>query len=145
MKAVTHGLYYGYIGLVIVAGLWGAFINPEFDHRWLFHLDVHSLDEYSRVNMLSQYRFLRALELGFGIFCSVQMKQIFTRRKYNLLFLTAMGAGILARISSLINDGRSSTLMLCFLVYELIAWAVIVLYSANHIYRQVSITKGTNN
>jgi hypothetical protein len=134
MKSISLALFYGYIGLVCLAGFWGAFINPEFDHRWLFHMDIYALKDYERINMLSQYRFLRALELGFGIISMSYVKQIFSEPKLNRLFTITMGAGILARLTSIFFDGRPSTLMILFLGYELIAWLVLLLYSIRHIY-----------
>ena len=134
MKRWALAGFWGYIGLVCVAGFWGAFINPWFDHRWLFHMDVRALPEFERINMLSQYRFLRALELGFGIICVSFMKEIFSQRAFNRLFLFSMGAGILARITSIVFDGMPSRWMWAFLVYEAIAWMLIFLFARKGIY-----------
>ena len=87
MKLANYFFYYVYIGTVVIAGFWGAFINPYFDYKLLFHLNVHDLPEYTRTNMLSQYRFLRAIELGFGIFAIVFVRNIFSDKKFNQLFL----------------------------------------------------------
>lgn len=126
--------FWGYIGLVCVAGFWGAFINPWFDHRWLFHMNVRDLPNYERVNMLSQYRFLRALELGFGVISVAFVKEIFSLPRYTRLFLFGMGAGILARLTSLVFDGKPSGWMWAFMVYEIIAWMLIFLFMRKHIY-----------
>ena len=74
MRSANYFFYYTYIGLVIAAGFWGAFINPYFDYRLLFDFDTQSLPDFQRINMMSQYRFLRAIELGFGLFSILFVK-----------------------------------------------------------------------
>ncbi len=133
MKALSLFFFYTYIGLVIVAGFWGAYINPYFDFKQLFHLDPYSLEEYSRINALSQYRFLRAIELGFGLFSIMYVKKIFSDKYFNALFLIIMGSGVLARIVSWFADGRPSNLFLFFLSYELLGLVIIFIYTKKNI------------
>ena len=133
MTILSYFFFYTYIGLVIIAGFWGAFINPYFDFKQLFHLDPSTLPDYSRINILSQYRFLRALELGFGLFSVMYVKYIFTKRSFNMLFLIIMGSGVMARILSLVVDGRPSNLFLFFLTYEFIGLLVIFAYTKKNI------------
>lgn len=129
MRRLNWFFFYTYIGLVMLAGFWGAFIYPAFDFRLLFALDPVTLGESQRVNLLSQYRFLRALELGFGVFSIFFQHEIFHDKKFNQLFLFIMFSGILARIVSLFVEGMPSTLFLFFLLYEGIGWLVIYKYS----------------
>jgi len=129
MKAISYFFFYVYICTVIFAGFWGAFVNPAYDHQLLFHIDVHRLPDSSRINLLSQYRFLRALELGFGIFSLLFVKLIFTVRKYNLLYLIIMALGVLARVFSLVFDGSPDKIFYVFLVFELLGIAFIFIYT----------------
>lgn len=129
MQTASYFFFYCYIGLVLLAGFWGAFIFPEYDFRLLFKLDISSLPDFQRTNLMSQYRFLRAIELGFGIFAILFIKNIFTEKKFNRLFLLIMGAGILARLSSILFDGWPGFLMLFFLAFELVGLIVIAVYS----------------
>ena len=129
MKFLNHVFFYSYIGLVILAGSWGAFFNANLDFEFLFHLNTHELPTHTRINLLSQYRFLRALELGFGIFSILFFKEIFSIKKYNRLFLAIMGLGILARVASWIMDGPPSGLFKFFLTYEAVGWIIIYMYS----------------
>ena len=129
MRSANYFFYYAYIGLVIVAGFWGAFISPAFDYRLLFHFDINTLPDYSRINMISQYRFLRALELGFGLFAILFVKNIFTEKKFNTLFIFIMSSGVLARICSIIFDGSPGQLMYFFLAFEFVGVLVIYFYS----------------
>lgn len=129
MKFASHFFFYTYIGLVVVAGFWGAFMNPAFDFRFLFGMDVSALPDSHRINLLSQYRFLRALELGFGIFSLLFRNDILTNHKFNTLFLIIMASGILARIVSIIADGIPGNLTFFFLTYEFIGLVIIYLFT----------------
>ena len=129
MKFASHFFFYTYIGAVVLAGFWGAFINPVFDFRFLFGMEISDLPDTHRINLLSQYRFLRALELGFGIFSLVFKASIFSDYKYNTLFLTIMSSGILARLASIVADGMPNNLTFFFMSYEFIGLIVIYLYT----------------
>jgi hypothetical protein len=129
MKRASHFFFYTYIGLVVVAGFWGAFINPVWDFANLFKFQINDLNDFERINILSQYRFLRALELGFGIFALVFFKEIFSETKFNNVFLIIMGLGIMARIVSWLVDGNPGLLTKFFLFYEAIGWVMIFVFS----------------
>lgn len=133
MRQASYFFFYTYIGLVIIAGFWGAFVNPVWDFATLFQFQINELDDFERINILSQYRFLRAIELGFGIFSLVFMKEIFSGRKFNSIFLIIMGLGIAARVASWIVDGNPSLLTKFFLFYEALGWVLIFIYSKNSI------------
>ena len=132
MRAASQFFFYTYTGLVVAAGFWGAFIDPYFDFRLLFGMDVTGLNDTHRINLLSQYRFLRALELGFGIFALLFRKEIFGNQRFNLLFLVIMASGISARLLSIVADGFPNSLTLFFMIYELIGWVIILLYTRNY-------------
>ena len=129
MKFASYFFFYSYIGLVVLAGFWGAFINPHFDFRFLFRMEVSALPDSQRINLLSQYRFLRALELGFGIFSLVFRKEIFAESRFNTLFLIIMASGIIARLVSIVADGIPNELSFIFMSYEFIGLIVIYLYT----------------
>jgi hypothetical protein len=137
MRLANYFFYYSYIGLVIVAGFWGAFIYPEFDYRLLFNLETNTLTDFQRINLLSQYRFLRAIELGFGIFAILFVKSIFSKKEFNRLFIFIMGAGVLARIMSIVMDGIPSWMMLFFLAFESVGIVVIIFYSRKLVIQNV--------
>lgn len=138
MKRLSYFFFYTYVGLVLLAGFWGAFVYPRLDHLWLFDLDPNMLPEQTRVNLLSQYRFLRALELGYGLFAILFTKEIFTEKKFNTLFLLIMFSGVLARIVSLIVEGSPSGLFYFFLAYELTGVIVIYFYTRTTIRQHVN-------
>ncbi|WP_373493124.1 DUF4345 family protein [Aquiflexum sp.] len=136
MKISSYFFFYTYIGLVVLAGFWGAFIYPSLDFELMFGLNLSQLQDFERINLLSQYRFLRALELGFGLFALIFVREVFSDFKFNRLFLTIMGLGILARMFSWIFDGKPSYLTMFFMFYELIGWIVIFTFSIAKIKRQ---------
>jgi len=137
MQWVNYFFYYFYVGLLIVAGFWGAFINPEFDFGLLFNLDTDTLTDHQRINVLSQYRFLRAIELGFGTFAILFVRNIFSKKKFNRLFIFIMSAGVLSRIVSIVMDGNPNWLMLFFLGFELVGVLVIIFYSRKLVIQNV--------
>lgn len=128
MKFTAYFFFYCYIGLVLIAGFWGAFLGADFDHQLLFNLDTSTLEDDTRANLLSQYRFLRAMEFGYGLFAILFTKEIFSLKKYNRLYLAIMLAGVLARIVSILDDGSPTALFYFFLIFELIGVIVIYLY-----------------
>ena len=129
MRRLSRFFFYTYIGLVILAGFWGAFINPYYEFNLLFSFDPHTLNDQVRINLLSQYRFLRALELGFGLFAILYVNKIFKEKSFNILFIFIMGSGILARIVSWLVDGTPNTLTQFFMFYELLGWVIISIYT----------------
>ncbi|MDZ7757706.1 DUF4345 family protein [Rhodohalobacter sp.] len=128
MKFTAYFFFYCYIGLVLLAGFWGAFLGADFDHQLLFNLDTSTLESETRTNLLSQYRFLRAMEFGYGLFAILFTKEIFSLKKFNRLYLAIMFAGVLARLVSVIDDGSPSALFYFFLIFEFIGVVVIYLY-----------------
>lgn len=133
MKALSYFFFYCYIGLVLLAGFWGAFIGADFDQQLLFNLDTQTLPETTRIDLLSQYRFLRALEFGFGLFAILFRKEIFSEKKFNGLFLIIMGSGVLARAVSIVVDGSPSAPTWFFWIFELIGVIIIYLYTSKRI------------
>lgn len=128
MKFTAYFFFYCYIGLVLLAGFWGAFLGADFDHQLLFNLDTSTLEGETRTNLLSQYRFLRAMEFGYGLFAILFTKEIFSLKKFNRLYLAIMFAGVLARLVSVVDDGSPSALFYFFLIFEFIGVVVIYLY-----------------
>lgn len=128
MQLLTALFYYGYVGVLILAGGWGV-LGARLDHRLLFGLDVSTLEPKAAASLLSQYRFLRAIELGFGLFALLFKREIYTVPLYNHVFLTAMFLGIVARVISLVLDGRPRSAFYFFLGYEGVGIVLIYAYT----------------
>lgn len=143
MKLLSYFFFYTYIGLVLLAGFWGAFLGAGYDQQLLFDLDIGALEETTQANVLTQYRFLRAMELGYGLFAVVFRKEIFTLKKFNILFLGIMMAGVLARVVSLIFDGSPNWIFYFFMIYEAIGAAIIYMYSRKEINKPIDDYSGS--
>jgi len=128
MKVLAYLLFYSYVIVLILAGAWGVFL-AAFDQQLLFHLNVHALAPVTAASLVSQYRFLRAVEFGFGMFSIKYRRQIFTVSACNRLFLATMTLGVVARISSLILDGRPLPVFYFFFGWELAGIVFIYVYS----------------
>jgi|GEM_PF-728708 hypothetical protein len=136
MKLLSLFFFYTYIGLVVLAGFWGAFLGPELDYEILIGLDAETLNETTRANILSQYRFLRVMEVGYGLFAIVFRTEIFSVKKFNILFLTIMLGGVLARLLSLAVDGPPGWIFYFFMIYEGMGVVIIGMYSQKEIWKQ---------
>ncbi len=128
MKTLAYGLFYVYVGTLILAGAWGI-VGARLDQRLLFGLSLHELDRVTAASLLSQYRFLRAVELGFGLFALIYRVEIFTVPAYNRLFLTIMTLGVLTRVFSLAVDGLPRPVFFVFLLTEAAGVVAIYAYS----------------
>lgn len=125
LRRLSLLFFYGYVLAVVAAGAWGM-LGARLDFPILMHQQVGHLDPNGARNVLSQYRFLRALELGFGIFALRFRRQIYTERTLNRLFLITMALGIAGRVAGLVIDGVPSPLMVSFLVFEAVGIVLIV-------------------
>jgi len=121
-------LFYGYVLLLVIAGAWGALFAPM-DLDWLIGLDLPDPGQRSRADLLSQYRFLRAVEFGVGVVFLVFRKEVFSVRLLNRLFLVLMGSGILARAISIPIDGSPSPVFYFFLVSETLGMLAIFVHT----------------
>lgn len=120
--------FYTYVGLLIVAGVWGIFF-AKVDAALLLTLDLNRIPPTSSANLLSQYRFLRALEFGFGTVALCFRQEIFAVSTINRIFLGTMLLGVVGRCVSLLRDGRPRRLFYFFLIYEAAGFLVIGAYS----------------
>ncbi len=101
----------------------------RWDHRVLLECDLARLDPLAQACVLSQYRFLRAVEAGFGGFALLYRQEIMRQRLFNRLFLGTLAFGVVARLISLPLDGRPSWVFFVFLAEELLALVTIRAYS----------------
>jgi hypothetical protein len=125
LKAAAVALFWVYIVTVVLAGLWGV-VGARLDFPLLLHQEVGDLSSDGAADVLSQYRFLRGIEAGFGVLCIVMRRDIFTPgTQWNRLFLLAMGLGIAGRGVGWLLDGTPSWPMLAFMGTEAIGFACI--------------------
>jgi hypothetical protein len=113
---------------MVVAGAWGV-VFGRFDQSRLLGLDLDRLAARTEANVMTQYRFLRAIELGFGLFAVLYRDPIHRQRAFNRLFLFTMAGGITGRALSLRLDGTPSAIMYVFGGWELLGVVVIYAYT----------------
>lgn len=128
LKWTAYTLFYGYALLLVAAGAWGVLFGA-YDQEWLLGVRPGLMEGEPRSNVLSQYRFLRGIEFGFGLIALKYRAEIFSRSGMNSLFLTAMGAGILGRAVSVAADGRPRWGFVFFLAAETAGLVAIFLQS----------------
>ena len=133
MKFLAYFFFYTYVGLLVVAGLWGAFVGARIDQQMLFDFDIASVNKTTAASILTQYRFLRLIEFGFGMFALLFTKEVFSQLRYNRLFLGVMFLGVVARVISYFVDGPPNWLFYFFALYELVGVLLIFLYTRNQL------------
>ena len=126
LRRASLVFFFVYVALLIVAGAWGM-VGARVDMWVLLRLHINDLPDRTAANLLSQYRFLRAIEIGFGAFALTRWRRIYSIRTYNRLFLSVMAAGVAARLLSLGLDGGPSWWMYLFLGWELVGVVLIFL------------------
>jgi hypothetical protein len=108
-------LFFGYAATLVFAGAEGAVAA-----RFGFPDDLDA-------DVVSTYRFLRALELCFGVVALSYWRRIFAERTPNVIFLAAMAAGVAARLLSLAVEGWPGLLIGGVIAWELAGVVVIFL------------------
>ncbi len=126
LRRASLVFFFVYVASLIVAGAWGL-VGARIDMWALLRLHIHDVPDRTAANLLSQYRFLRAIELGFGVFAFTHWRRIYSVRSYNRLFLSVMAAGVAARLLSLGLDGMPSWWMYLFLGQEMVGVVLIFL------------------
>jgi len=125
LAPLSDAFFYGYAGLCVVAGGGGAAFGRA-DISLISGFDAHAeLPASAAATLLSQHRFLRAMELGFGLFSLYERDRIHTDVPTNRLFLSLMGAGIAARVIARVVDGRPRANAYVFGGLELVGLTLI--------------------
>lgn len=128
MKIISLIFFYGYVGFLVVFGGLGIF-TAKLDQQILYKLQTDNLQPQTAASLLSQYRFMRAVECGFGVFSFTCRKAIFEKRFFNRLFLGTLFGGVAARTVSLILDGSPFPAFYAFLFSELIGAILLFFYT----------------
>lgn len=128
MKALAILLFYAWSGALVLLGAAGI-VNGRWEIERIYAVDLGSLGQERTATLLNQYRFLKAAEFGFGLFCFVFRDEIFTRRVFNRLFLWVVFVGAGARALSMMIEGLPHWSMTGVTVFEFAAGIVIALHT----------------
>jgi len=127
MKRAATILLIGYTAMLCGVGLAGIFTSRwELTH--VFGLDLAAMTPQIRATFLNQYRFLKAVELGAGLFCWFMRKPILDGGTIGKVFLALVGGGVVARTLAWMVDGRPSWPFIAFLVLEALVFATVLRY-----------------
>ncbi len=128
MKKLTLLFFWGYVAMLIGVGGSGIFI-AEWELHHIFHIDLQALAEEPRASILNQYRFLKGIELGFGLFCVTFRKEIFEAVRFHRLFLIMLFIGVAARTLSIVIDSVPHWAFIGFTIGEFITGALVFVYA----------------
>lgn len=124
LRGASLLFFYSYVGLLVGAGAEGM-VFGRVDQSVLLGLHLDQLPHRVQADVMSQYRFLRGIELAFGVFAVVHRRDIYADCAFNRLFLFGMAAGLLGRALALPIDGSPDWWMYGFGIWELAGVIVI--------------------
>ncbi|HEY5366930.1 MAG TPA: DUF4345 family protein [Casimicrobiaceae bacterium] len=126
MNVLARIFFWGYSLMLTGVGASGILIA-----RWelakVFGVPMATLGNVAAATLLNQYRFLKAVELAFGIFCIAFRSEIFRTTTAHRVFLAGVFAGVVARLGSWIVDGKPSWPFLAFAALELVTGIFVAL------------------
>lgn len=130
ISRLTRALLYVYIAVFVVSGAGSVlFAGPEM--HIFFGLEPGALEGRAGASLLNQYRFLRAVELGFGLMLWVLRDRLFVDRAIRNVFLIAFFAIPVARAVSIALDGMPRWPFLALMVIELLLFALFAAHAAS--------------
>jgi hypothetical protein len=135
LPLLSDAFFYGYTGTCVAAGATGA-LFARTDLELISGFRPHEeLPARSAATVMSQHRFLRALEMGFGLYSLHERKRIHTEPATNRLFLALMSSGIAARLLARAVDGRPRANAYFFGGSELVGLALIFAHTRSTVGR----------
>ena len=117
--------FYGYTAMLLCVGFSGIFI-AHWELQRIFGIKFSLMNHETAATILNQYRFLKAMEFSFGLFCISYRRDIFSGGGARMLFLGGVFAGVAARTISIIANGWPQWVFVIFLLLEL-ATGILVL------------------
>ena len=120
-------LQFGYSAMLVVIGAVGIFTAP-WELATVFGIDPSAWPLGTQSTMFDQYRFLKSVELGAGLFCFAYRSSIMSGGRAAAVFLAIVGLGVGARTWSWIIDGRPANLFVIFLLLEACVFVVVAMH-----------------
>lgn len=104
-------------------------LTAPWELKEIFGLDPNWLASEDAASFLNQYRFLKVIEGGFGLFGLLKLKSILDGGVSNIIFLTGCGLAVIARSFSWMVDGRPDAMFIAFLVIEALTFLLVLIHS----------------
>jgi Domain of unknown function (DUF4345) len=120
-------LQFGYAMMLVVVGAAGI-VSARWEFAAVYGIDPSAWSLDTQATMLNQYRFLKSVELGAGVFCLAYRKPIMDGGLATTVFLTIVGLGVFARSFAWIIDGRPAAAFIIFLLLETLVFISVVLH-----------------
>ncbi|MGJ8623889.1 MAG: DUF4345 family protein [Yoonia sp.] len=122
--ALASVLQLGYTLFLICVGAFGMFfLHWEISTFYgLADVDLQGIDG---ATLLNQFRFLKAIELAFGLFCLIYRRDILSGGLACTICLVGLGLGVFARACSWMFDGTPHTSFIWYLVIEAVIFCMI--------------------
>lgn len=124
---VASVLQFCYSAMLVVVGAVGIF-TPRWEFASIYGIDSSMWSLATQATMFNQYRFLKSVELGAGLFCLAYRQAILSGERAAALFLALVLLGVSARSIAWIVDGRPAPLFIAFLVLEALVFIAVALH-----------------
>lgn len=113
-----------YAVFLVGVGAFGLFYL-HWELGTFYGLGPDDLQGKDGATLLNQFRFLKSIELTFGIFSLIYRRDILSGGLNCTIFLTGLALGAFARASSWIFDGTPHTSFLFYLFAEVTIFCVV--------------------
>ena len=120
-----------YALFLVAVGAYGVFWL-QWELATFYGIDAATLAGRDGATLLNQFRFLKAIELTFGLFCLLYRRDIMAGGLACTLFLAGVGFGFCGRGLSMVLDGRPHGAFVFFMLVEGVIFAVVWL-NARHV------------
>jgi hypothetical protein len=127
ITGIASLLQLGYSAMLVVIGAAGI-VSARWELARVFGIDPSAWSLHTQATMLNQYRFLKSVELGAGVFCLAYRSSIMAGGRAAAVFLTLVGLGVSARTFAWIVDGRPAIAFVIFLVLEACVFVAVALH-----------------
>jgi hypothetical protein len=121
-------LHFAYSAMLVGVGAAGI-VLARWELATVFAFDVATLGA-GAATMLNQYRFLKSVELGAGLYSFLLRRRILAGEREAIAFLALVALGCIARIVAWSADGQPSALFIGFLSAEMLTFVVVALHVA---------------
>lgn len=123
MRRLAQVFFWGYTAMLLGVGFSGMFI-ARWELTTVFSLPLVK-GTVLTATLSSQYRFLKAMEFTFGLFCATHFREIFRPGPEHNLFLTGVFAGVIARLLGWGLDGTPQIAFVIFAGLELVTGLLV--------------------
>jgi len=113
-----------YAVFLVGVGALGLFYL-QWELSTFYGLTTNDFQGKDGATLLNQFRFLKSIELTFGIFSLIYRRDILSGGLNCTIFLTGLALGAFARASSWVFDGTPHSSFLFYLFAEVIIFSVI--------------------